>query len=195
MTFDLNQILTASLVLFAVIDIIGNVPIILDLKQKSGKINAEKASVVSLLIMVGFLFVGERIINFIGIDVYSFAVAGSLVILFIALEMVLGVKLFREDHTLHPDVASIVPLAFPLIAGAGSMTTLIAIRAEFDLPNVLVAIVINIIIVYLVLRSTKTIERVLGAGGIAVLKKVFGIILLAMAVKLFTSNVQHLFSS
>jgi len=190
-----TEILTASLVLFAVIDIFGSVPIIIDIKQKSGKVNAEKTALVSLALMIGFLFLGERLITIIGIDVNSFAVAGSFVLLFIALEMVLGVRLFKEENNLNPDIASIVPLAFPLIAGAGTMTTLVAIRAEYSVISILIAILLNIIVVYLVLRSTKLIERLLGAGGIAILKKVFGIILLAIAVKLFTSNVQVLFKS
>ena len=193
MSINWTEILTASLVLFAVIDIIGSVPIILDLKQKSGKINAEKTSLVSLLLMIAFLILGERIINIIGVDVYSFAVAGSFILMFIALEMILGVKLFKEEQNLNPDIASIVPLAFPIIAGAGTMTTLISIRAEYATSSIIAAIFLNIIVVYLVLKSTKAIERILGTGGIAIMKKVFGIILMAIAVKLFTSNVQVLF--
>jgi multiple antibiotic resistance protein len=193
MNINWTEILTASLVLFAVIDIIGSVPIILDLKQKSGKINAEKTSLVSLGLMIAFLILGERIINIIGVDVYSFAVAGSFILLFLALEMILGVKLFKEEKDLNPDIASIVPLAFPIIAGAGTLTTLISIRAEYSTSSIIAAIFLNIIVVYLVLKSTKAIERILGTGGIAILKKVFGIILMAIAVKLFTSNVQVLF--
>lgn len=190
---NITEILTASLVLFAVIDIIGSIPLILDLKQKSGKVNAEKASFISLLIMVAFLILGERLIHLIGIDVNSFAVAGSFVLLFLAIEMILNVQLFKHDPHLSPDIASIVPLAFPLIAGAGTMTTLISIRAEYEMVNILIAIVVNVIIVYFVLRSTKYIERLLGPGGIAILKKIFGIVLLAIAVKLFSSNAKVLF--
>ena len=189
---NLTEILTASLVLFAVIDIIGSIPLILDIKAKAGKVNAEKASFVSLLIMVAFLVLGERMINMIGIDVNSFAVAGSFVLLFLALEMILGIELFKPEPHLSPDIASIVPLAFPLIAGAGTMTTLISIRAEYAMVNILIAIAINIILVYVVLKSTKWIEHLLGPGGIAILKKVFGIVLLAIAVKLFTSNAKML---
>ena len=189
---NLTEILTASLVLFAVIDIVGSIPLILDIKAKAGKVNAEKASLVSLLIMVAFLVLGERMINMIGIDVNSFAVAGSFVLLFLALEMILGIELFKPEPDLSPDIASIVPLAFPLIAGAGTMTTLIAIRAEYAMINILIAIAINIILVYVVLKSTKWIEHLLGPGGIAILKKVFGIVLLAIAVKLFTSNAKML---
>lgn len=187
------DVLTASLVLFAVIDIIGSIPIILDIKKKSGHVNAEKATIVSLLIMLVFLFVGEKIIHFIGIDIYSFAVAGSFVILFLALELILGVEIFKHEQT-PTKVASIVPLAFPIIAGAGSMTTLISLRAEFAAVNIVVAILINMVLVYVVLKLTNQIERLLGEVGIAIVKKVFGIVLLAIAVKLFSSNIQQLFA-
>ena len=188
-----TEILTASLVLFAVIDIIGSIPLILDIKQKHGNVNAEKASLVSLLLMLAFLIVGEQLIGLIGIDVNSFAVAGSFILLFLALEMILGIELFKNDDDISPDVASIVPLAFPIIAGAGTMTSLLSLRAEFAMINILIAILINIVLVYIVLKSTRVIERILGKGGIAILKKVFGIILLAIAVKLFTTNVKVLF--
>lgn len=186
------DILAATLVLFAVIDILGSIPIILDIKKKSGIINAERATIVSLLIMLIFLFIGERIITLIGIDIHSFAVAGSFVILFLALELVLGVEIFKHEQT-PKKVASIVPLAFPIIAGAGTMTTLISLRAEFAAVNIVVAIVINIILVYVVLKLTNRIERMLGEVGIAIVKKVFGIVLLAIAVKLFSSNIKQLF--
>jgi len=190
---NFTEILSASLVLFAVIDIIGSIPLILDIKVKSGRVHAEKASLVSLLIMVAFLILGERMVLLIGIDVNSFAVAGSFVLLFLALEMILGIELFKEESDISPDIASIVPLAFPIIAGAGTMTTLISLRAEYEMMNILIAIFVNIILVYVVLKSTKWIERLLGPGGIAILKKVFGIVLLAIAVKLFSSNVKELF--
>jgi multiple antibiotic resistance protein len=189
-----TEILTATLVLFAVIDIVGSIPLILDIRRKNGNIHSEKASIISLLIMVAFLVLGERIITLIGIDVNSFAVAGSFVLLFLALEMILGIELFKPEPHLSPDIASIVPIAFPIIAGAGTMTTLISLRAEFDMINILIAIFINIILVYVVLKSTKYIERLLGPGGIAILKKVFGIVLLAIAVKLFASNASALVS-
>lgn len=190
---DILQMLSASLVLFAVIDIIGSIPIILDIKKKSGDISAERATVVSMLIMLVFLFVGERLIALIGIDIYSFAVAGSFVILFLALELVLGVELFKHEETPRK-VASVVPLAFPIIAGAGSMTTLLSLRAEYEAINIVIAICLNMIIVYLVLKMTNRIERFLGEVGIAILKKVFGVVLLAIAVKLFTSNAKQLFN-
>jgi multiple antibiotic resistance protein len=143
-----------------------------------------------MIIMIGFLFVGEEILNLIGIDVNSFAVAGSIVIFFLALEMILGIQLYKEES---PVTTSIVPIAFPLIAGAGTLTSLLALRAEFAVANIIVAIVINILIVYVVLKSSKRIERFLGKSGISVIRKVFGVVLLAIAVKLFASNVQELF--
>lgn len=190
--FNLNEILKASMVLFAVIDILGSIPIILKLKQSSGDLHEMRASLVSLAIMIGFLILGEKILMLFGVDIGSFAVAGSIILFAMALEMILGVQLFRDNPS--GKVASIVPLAFPIIAGAGSMTSIITLRAEFSMINISVAILINIIIVYLVLRSTKAIEKILGEGGIAILKKVFGIILLAIAVKLFTSNIGGLFN-
>ena len=188
--FDVKEILTAGMVLFAVIDIIGSTPIIIGLRQKVGHIQSEKASLVAMIIMIGFLFVGEEILNLIGIDVNSFAVAGSIVIFFLALEMILGIQLYKEES---PETTSIVPIAFPLIAGAGTLTSLLALRAEFALANIIVAIIVNILVVYVVLKSSKRIERFLGNSGISVIRKVFGVILLAIAVKLFASNVQQLF--
>ena len=143
---DLKEILTASLVLFAVIDIIGNIPLIISLRDKIGHIQSEKASIIAAFIMIGFLFLGEEILNLIGIDIYSFAVAGSLVIFFLALEMILGITIYRDEA---PETASIVPLAFPMIAGAGSMTSLLSLRAEFYITNIIIAILINILFVYI----------------------------------------------
>ncbi|MFD1315067.1 MarC family protein [Namhaeicola litoreus] len=192
MVLDFKEILTASMVLFAVIDIVGSIPIIISLRQKVGHIQSEKASIVAVIIMITFLFVGEEILKLIGIDVNSFAVAGSLVILFLALEMILGIQLYKEEN---PETASIVPIAFPLIAGAGTMTTLLSIKAEFETINIIIAIIINMIFVYFVLKSSKKIEHILGKGGINVLRKIFGVILLAIAVKLFASNAMGLFNS
>ena len=193
MNLTLNEIATAFMVLFAVIDILGSIPIILDIKRKAGKISSLRASFVSLLIMLGFLFLGERLIGFIGIDVNSFAVAGSVIIFIMALEMVLNVNLFKDDGS-TAKTASIVPLAFPIIAGAGSMTTILSLRAEFEAVNIAVAVFLNIIVVFVILTLTGKIERLLGAGGIAVLRKVFGIVLLAIAIKLFSSNIKVLFN-
>jgi multiple antibiotic resistance protein len=190
MHLDIKQIVTATMILFAVIDIIGSIPIIIELRQKVGHIQSEKASLVAALIMVLFLFLGEEILNLIGIDVNSFAVAGSFVLLFLALEMILGIKLYKDDA---PETASVVPLAFPLIAGAGTMTSLLSLKAEFATANIIVAILINIGVVYAVLKSSPKIEKVIGKGGIGVIRKIFGVVLLAIAVKLFASNIQGLF--
>lgn len=186
-----SEIGAASMILFAVIDILGSVPLIIEIKRKSGEIHEERATIVSMVIMVGVLFLGESILHVIGINVNSFAVAGSFVLFFMSLEMVLGVKLFREEEI--SKTASIVPLAFPIIAGAGTMTSLLSIRAEYEAINIIIAIIFNCIFVYMVLRLTGKIEKLLGAGGIAVLRKVFGIICMAMAVKLFSSNIKELF--
>lgn len=179
------------MILFAVIDIIGSIPIIIDLRKKVGQIQSEKASIVAMLIMILFLFVGVQILNLIGIDVYSFAVAGSFVLFFLAIEMILGIQLYKEDS---PKTASVVPLAFPLIAGAGTMTTILSLKAEFHTINIVIGIILNSIFVYAVLKSSSKIEKLIGEGGINVVRKIFGVILLAIAVKLFTSNVQGLFN-
>ncbi len=199
--FDLTQIGKAFLILFAVIDIVGGIPLILQVRQKAGKIYPARATMVSLAIMITFLYLGETILKVVGIDVRSFAVAGSFVLFFIALEMTLGVRLFKEDLSApgltdgkdDNKVYSVVPLAFPVIAGAGTITTILSLRAEFDRPNILAAIVLNMIPVVLVLLLTTRIERLLGRVGLIVIKKAFGIILLAISVKLFTGNITYLF--
>ena len=188
--FNFKQIASSSMILFAVIDIVGSIPIIIGLRNKVGHIQSEKASIVAGIMMVAFLFVGEEILNLIGIDVNSFAVAGAFIIFFLAIEMILGISLYKDDA---PESASIVPIAFPLIAGAGTMTSLLSLRAEFHVENIIAAIVVNIIFVYIVLKSSKRIEKLLGNTGISVIRKVFGVILLAIAVKLFTSNINELF--
>ncbi|MAZ25960.1 MAG: hypothetical protein CL868_02645 [Cytophagaceae bacterium] len=189
MNFDFKEIATASMILFAIIDIIGSIPVILGLRKKVGHIESEKASIVACVIMIVFLFLGKEILNLIGIDVNSFAVAGAFIIFFLALEMILGIQLYRDDA---PETASVVPLAFPLIAGAGTMTALLSLRAAYAVENIIVAIVINIVFVYIVLKSSGKIEQVLGKQGINIIRKVFGVILLAIAVKLFASNIQGL---
>jgi len=188
--FDFREIATATMVLFAVIDILGSIPIIIGLRQKVGHIQSEKASIVSAVIMVAFLFVGEEILKLIGIDVYSFAVAGAFVIFFLAIEMILGITLYKEEEA---ESASIVPIAFPLIAGAGTLTAILSLRAEYHVENIIVAIIVNTIFVYLVLKTSKRIEKVLGKNGLSVIRKVFGVILLAIAVKLFAANINELF--
>lgn len=190
MEFDLREIITIAMVLFAVIDIVGTIPIIVDLRQKHGHIESEKASIVAGIIMIVFLFVGEEFLNLIGIDVNSFAVAGSFVLFFLALEMILGIRIYRDEEA---SSASIVPIAFPLIAGAGTMTTLLSLKAQFATENIVVAIILNIIVVYGVLKSSAKIERMLGKNGLGVIRKTFGVVLLAIAVKLFAGNVKGLF--
>jgi len=185
MGFNYNDALSAFLILFAVIDIPGSIPIIVGLRKKVGHVQSEKATAVAGVIMIVFLFLGESILNLLGVDVQSFAIAGSFIIFFLALEMILGITLYKEES---PSTASIVPLAFPLIAGAGTMTSLVSLQAEFAMINIIIAIVLNMIVVYAVLKNTERLERILGPGGLSVLRKVFGIILLAIAVKLFFTN-------
>ena len=191
--FDLSELFKTSTVRFAVIDIVGSVPMIIKIKEQAGDIHPLRTSVVSLCIMIGFLILGESILRLFGVDVKSFAVAGSLILFAMSLEMILGVRLFRDS--VSGKTASVVPLAFPIIAGAGTMTTLVSLRAEFQNINIVLAILLNVLIVYIVLRLTKRIENLLGEGGIAILKKVFGIILLAIAVKLFTTNIASLIAT
>ena len=185
-----KDIFTISMILFAVIDIVGSIPIIVDLRSKMGHIQSEKATIVAAVIMIAFLFVGEEILKLIGIDANSFAVAGSFVLFFLALEMILGIRLYKEDN---PSTASIVPIAFPLIAGAGTMTTILSLRASYDKINIIIAILINVIVVYGVLKSSGKIEKLLGTNGLGVIRKIFGVVLLAIAVKLFAANVKGLF--
>lgn len=187
---DIREIITVGMVLFAVIDIVGTIPIIVDLRSKHGHIESEKASVVAGIIMIVFLFVGEELLKLIGIDVNSFAVAGSFVLFFLALEMILGIRIYRDEEA---SSASIVPLAFPLIAGAGTMTTLLSLRSQFSTVNIVIAIILNIILVYIVLKSSARIEKLLGENGLGVIRKTFGVVLLAIAVKLFAANVKGLF--
>ena len=180
--FDIIEILKVTMVLFAVIDVIGSIPVIISLKQKVGEINAAKASLVSLGIMLVFLFIGNSILSIIGISIGDFAIAGSILIFIVAFEMILGIQISKDNV---PATASVIPLAFPLIAGTGTLTTLLSIRAEYNIVSIIVAIILNVIIVFFVLKFLHRIEKLLGVGGIAILKKVFGIILLALAIKLF----------
>jgi len=185
---DLKEIFSVSLILFSVIDIIGSVPFIILIKKREGRIYAEKATLISAVLMVGFLYLGLSILKLFGLDVASFAVAGAIVIFIVAMEMILGITLIKDD----PDskgTGSIVPLAFPLIAGAGTLTTILSLRAVYAEVNVLIGILLNLVLVYIVLRSASWLERVLGNSGFAVLRRVFGVILLAIAVKIFKTNV------
>ncbi|UAB82214.1 MarC family protein [Marixanthomonas sp. SCSIO 43207] len=193
MEFNFKQIATATMVLFAVIDIIGSIPVIISLREKSGKIKSGRASIISAVVLIVFLFIGERILNLIGINVNEFAVAGALVLFFIALEMVLGITLFKQNEG-NLDMATVFPIAFPIVAGPGSLTTLLSLRAEFELENIIVAIFVNIIVVFIVLKTSSSLQKFLGKNGIGIIEKIFGVILLAIAVKLFTSNIQELFN-
>ena len=185
MQIHLTEILAAFMVLFAIIDILGSIPIILDLKSKIGSIYPLKTTLAAYAIMLLFLFIGEPLLALFGVDISSFAIAGSIILLLMGLEMVLGIQFFKHEAGAS---GAIVPIAFPLIAGAGSITTLLSLRAEYQLVNILVALSINMIIVYLVLRLTTLFERILGPNGLHILRKFFGIILLAIAIKLFLSN-------
>lgn len=173
------------MILFAIIDIIGAVPIVIDLRNKAGHIESGKATIVALVIMILFLFIGEELLRLIGLDISSFAIAGSFVIFFIAMEMILGITLFKEEI---PETVSIVPLAFPLIAGSGTLTTLLSLKSEYATQDIIIAVFLNMLIVYIVLKNTYRLEKLFGKSGLTVLRKAFGIILLAIAVKLFRSN-------
>lgn len=184
--FNFADVLTISLTLFAVIDILGIVPAVIDLRIKTGGIQPARATLVSGGIMIAFLFAGQSLLHLVGIDVQSFAVAGAVVIFIIAMEMVLDREFFRP----HSDssTGSVVPLAFPLIAGAGTLTTLISLRANYQITDILMGVIINLIFVFLVLHSVGRLEKFMGQGGIAILRRVFGIVLLAIAIKIFSLN-------
>lgn len=184
---DFKQILSVSLILFSVIDILGSIPIIINLRKKVGHIQSGKATIVAGILMIAFLLVGKGILNLFGIGVEDFAIAGSLIIFALGAEMILGIELFKPD----PDAtasASIVPIAFPLIAGAGTLTTILTLKAEFEQINIAIGILLNLIFVFIVLKSTNWLERKLGKTGVDVLRRIFGIILLSIAVKIFKTN-------
>ncbi|MFA5244249.1 MAG: MarC family protein [Pedobacter sp.] len=183
--FNYTQILSVTMILFAIIDILGSIPVVISLRNKVGHIQSEKASIVAMLIMILFLFVGDKILSIIGLDISSFAIAGSVVIFIIAMEMILGINFFREEV---PESASIVPLAFPLIAGSGTLTTLLSLKSEYDTQNIIVGIILNMMFVYIVLKNTIYLEKLLGKTGLHIMRKAFGIILLAIAIKLFRNN-------
>lgn len=185
MKFNLSQIVSTTMVIFAIIDILGSIPVIINLRQKAGHIQSEKATIVAGVLMIMFLFLGEGMLKVIGLDVESFAIAGSFVIFFIAMEMVLGIDFFKENE---PETVSIVPIAFPLIAGAGTMTTLLSLKSEYATQNIIVGIVLNLLFVYFVLKNTQRLERMFGKTGLSILRKAFGVILLAIAIKLFRNN-------
>lgn len=192
MNFDIKEIISATMVLFAVVDIIGSVPIIINLRKKAGRIQSEKTAIVAGGLLVVFLFLGKQLLNLFGVTVEAFAVAGAFILFFLALEMILGITLYKGTT---PESASIVPLAFPMVAGAGALTTVLSLRAKFYVENIIVAIIINMVIVYIVLKSSERIEKFLGKQGITVLHNLFGVILLAIAVNLFTANIKEMFFS
>lgn len=190
MNFSVIQITSAFMVLFAIIDILGSIPIILNIKNKGQNVHALNASAVALIILIAFLFMGEGVLKLFNVDIESFAVAGSLIIFIFSLEMILDIEIFRNNG---PEKgSSIIPIAFPLIAGPGSFTTLLSLRAEYAVENIIIALVLNLLFVFFVLKSTSKIEKLIGEGGIYILRKFFGIILLAIAVKLFTTNIGSL---
>ena len=187
---NIQELASAFMVLFAVIDITGAVPIINDIQNKGHKISAIKAALASYILLVAFLFVGDGLLNLFSVDISSFAVAGSLVIFVLAVEMIFGIPIFKNDSP--SGTASIVPLVFPLIVGAGTLTTLLALRAEYHTINIIIALTLNSIVVYFVLKNVSLVEKIFGKGGAYILRKFLGIILLAISVKLFTSNLTSL---
>ena len=187
MAFDIEEILTVSFTLFAVIDIIGSIPLLISLKEKMGGIREWRATLISGAFMILFLYVGEAFLSLLGVDVKAFAVAGSIVIFILALELVLGVEFFKQES--DPRFSTVVPIAFPLIAGSGTLTTVISLSANYNKISILIAIVLNLVIVYLVLKSLGIISRFLGPAGLVAVRKFFGVILLAIAVKIFATNV------
>ncbi|MCQ2229003.1 MAG: MarC family protein [Bacteroidales bacterium] len=190
MVIDSLEILSAFIVLFAVIDMLGSMPIVVSIQEKGIDIQPLKTSLVAFVILVSFMFLGEALLKLFGVDINSFAVAGAVVLFIIGLEMVCGVEIFKQDS---PSGASaLVPLAFPLLAGPGTFTTLLSMRAEFHTVNIIIALVLNMCWVYILLRSSNLVKRLMGSGGIYVIKKFFGIIVLAIAIKLFTSNLASL---
>ncbi|MBQ0057355.1 MAG: MarC family protein [Bacteroidales bacterium] len=188
MSFDIKEFISAFIVIFAMIDVTGLTPVVIDLQQKSGPVNAAKAAIYSLAILVLFLFAGNLILELFSVDIHSFAVAGGFIIFLLGIEMTLGIEIFRYSDG-PKGSTTLVPVVFPLIAGAGTFTALLSLRAEYHVTNILLGLIANIIIVYLVLKNVHFLERVLGQGGIYVLRKFFGIILLAIAVKLFVGNI------
>ncbi len=184
---NFKEIISVSLILFSVIDILGSIPVIIDLRKKYGHVQSEKATIVSGFIMIIFLFLGESILSLFGIDISSFAIAGALIMFLIGMEMVLGMQFFKSDPD-EAKSASIVPLAFPLIAGAGTMTTLLSLRVEYHTFNILIGVAVNLLFVYLVLKTCGWLERKIGQAGFNVLRKVFGIVLLSIAIKIFKNH-------
>jgi len=185
--FNFTEVFSVTLILFSVIDILGAVPLIIVIKQRDGRIYAEKATIISAVLMVLFLYLGQSILMLFGLDVASFALAGAIVIFIVAMEMILGITLIKDDPEAGGS-GSVVPLAFPLIAGAGTLTTILSLRAVYSEVNILIGILVNLVFVYIVLRLSGWLERAIGKSGFQVLRRVFGVILLAIGVKIFKSN-------
>lgn len=195
MVFDVVEIISAFLVLFAIIDVTGSVPIFLNLRSQDKSIHPEKAASYSLVILIGFLFIGEWILKLFQLDISAFAVAGAVVLLILSIEMIFGVEIFRNDSSSNDNSSTLFPVVFPLIAGPGSFTTLLSMRAEYHTINIILAVVLNLVIVYLVLRYLDLVKKLLGESGAYILRKFFGVILMAIAVKLLTSNLSVLIAS
>ena len=189
-TLNFQELISAFIVLFAVIDIIGAVPIILDLKQKGRAVNAVQATLIAAALLLGFFFAGDMMLKLFQVDIASFAVAGAFVIFLMSLEMILDIEIFKNTGPIKE--GTLVPLVFPLLAGAGSFTTLLSLRAEYASINIIIALLLNMVWVYIVLKMTDRIERILGKGGIYIIRKFFGIILLAISARLFTANITSL---
>jgi len=184
---DISQIVTVTFTLFAVIDVLGSIPVIISIKKKMGDISATQATLVSGGLMLLFFFIGQQMLEFMGLDIQSFAIAGSIVIFILGLEMVLGMEFFKSDQ--ETKSSTLVPVAFPLIAGSGTLTTVMSLKAAYQSYNILIAILINLVFIFLTLRSINFLERILGPSGISVIRKFFGVILIAIAVKIFRNNI------
>src|SRR5690554_6902715 len=195
MAINVVEIISAFLVLFAIIDVTGSVPIFLNLRSQDRSIHPEKAATYSLVILIGFLFIGEWILKLFQLDISAFAVAGAVVLLILSIEMIFGVEIFRNDSSSTDNSSTLFPVVFPLIAGPGSFTTLLSMRAEYHTINIIVAVFLNLVIVYLVLRYLDLVKKLLGESGAYILRKFFGVILMAIAVKLLTSNLSVLIAS
>lgn len=188
MDFKLNHLFTISFTLFAVIDAVGSIPLFISIKEKSGgNFDAKKISLISGIIMIGFLFIGQQFLDLMGLDIHSFALAGAIVLFLLGLEMILGHEIFKGDNN-NPKLGIIVPVAFPLIAGSATLTTIISLKAIYSQLEIIAGIVVNLIVIYIVISSLKWFEKILGPGGILAVRKFFGVILLAIAVKIFSSN-------
>lgn len=195
MNINILEIISAFLVLFAIIDAPGSVPIFLNIKSQNRSIHPEKATLYSLIILIGFLFVGEWLLKLFQVDISAFAVAGAIVLLIISIEMIFGVEIFKNDNPSSDNSSTLFPVVFPLIAGPGSFTTLLSMRAEYHTINIILGVLINMVVVYLVLRYLSSVKRILGDTGSYILRKFFGVILMAISVKLITSNLSQLIAT